>query len=90
MELRKVLTIVVFTFAAGAAIASELFLPTPAYARKAEVPVLHDPCEIKGVCEGNQVDCQIDFSIDGVNFSGIPAYDGSNPSTCGQRLQMNN
>jgi|GEM_PF-5661977 hypothetical protein len=90
MELRKVLTIVVFTFAAGAAIASELFLSQPAYVSKAHIPQLTEQCQQIGTCNGDDVDCVVSVVIDGIPLGVAPAFDGTSPTDCGQRLRMAN
>lgn len=91
MNLKNILSALVFIFAIGSAVASESLVDRPGFSRQADVPLQAEHCIERANCPGGTVDCTISFSIGATQYNNIPLYSGSPQSetTCGVKLKMN-
>ncbi len=65
MKTRNFLTLFVFVFAIGSAVASEYLVSIDAYSSKIDVPSQEANCVKRGTCSGSGDPCQISFDPDG-------------------------
>jgi hypothetical protein len=91
MKTKSVLALVMFVFAIGSAVASQLFFAQKGYSSITNVPVQASNCEYRVDCPGGSNPCSTTVDHDGNPLTSpisVPLYPGTpqGQMICGQQL----